>query len=586
MSAQFRKPSGPGAASSVATGIVAAGLADLQRAVKAAEFYPQGHPYRTESLQRSFETFGKLLALRPLVFTVNRRGFLLGGERVDGNELVLKIAHDCAVRRITSITLLQDLLLYDLDALVRLLASEPSGQGLEGDARTIWLNDRDVAAILARRAEADQGAVRAAATRAATADNAGPGRMTGSAEAGEGRGLGREASPSVGQRGRQGEEPTGPAGERAASVREQGASAGEQGASVRERTAANPAQASPTAVKESRVPELLRAMAQEPVDARYQELGSELLARVRGGQEEESILPALEELLRQHREPQRSLPQKEFAVFTFGQLADASADFLLRSLENKGFRAKERIHRVLEPLGARAAYWVIERIGNANGLYERRCLAAALVALGAVAIAPLLAMLKDNRWYVVRNMVSVIGELGATECVAELMGPLHHKDDRVRKEAIRALAKIGGEQAEALLATLLEETDEVLVRRAISSLGQLRSRQAVPAMLKLLERRDLFMKDLAVKKEVLAALSAIGDRSATGSLLKLLESRGWTAPAKWLELKIAVVSTLGVIGDEAALPTLARLAAGDGPLADTCRDALEVAERGNEWMDL
>jgi HEAT repeat protein len=290
----------------------------------------------------------------------------------------------------------------------------------------------------------------------------------------------------------------------------------------------------------------------------------------------------LEELLRQHQERQRSLPQREYAIFTFGRLADAATDLLLISLESKDCCDKERIHRVLAAWGAKAAYSIIERICHAKGLYERKSLATALAALGPPAMAPLIAALKDKRWYVVRNMVSIIGELRNPDSVAELKRPLHHPDERVRKETIRALAKIGGNSAEAALIPLLEEPDEGLVRRAISSLGQLRSRQAVPVMLKLLERRDLLLKELLLKKELLAALAAIGDPSATARLLKMLESRGWPVLGRYLELKVALASTLGVLEDETARPTLTRMAAGKGSLAEACRDALAALENGSK----
>ena len=525
MSLTHRKPFTAAAVSSGTAGILAEGLADLHKAVKGAEFYPQGHPYRNETLQRAFVVFQRLVELRPLVFAVNRRGFMLNGDRVEGSESVLQLAHECVIRRITHIIFLQDLLLYDLDALVRLLSSDPhnsdaAGPQLESGGRTVWINERDVAAVLARR----DGVGAEQAEPAGAKDETGFAALL----------LPSEAAP-------------------------------------------------PKAEGAGAIGQLLRLMARERVDVRYQELGSELFEALRRAGDDNLVLPCLEELLRQHREPSRSRPQREFAIFTFGQLADAAADFLLGSLESKGCPDKERIHQVLAVLGGRGAYRVIERICQAKGLYERRSLAAALVALGSVATAPLLAMLKDNRWFVVRNMVSVIGDLGLPGCVNELRRPLFHKDDRVRKETIRALTKIGGEAAEALLISLLDESDEVLVRRAISSLGQMKSRQAVPAMLKLLERRDLLLKELAVKKELLAALSAIGECSATDRLLKMLDSRGWLAPGRSQELKVAVVATLGVIGDEAALPTLARLATGNSDLAGACREALAAAESLSEW---
>ena len=495
-------------------GFLAQALVELHKAVKGAGFYPKGHPYRTETLQRSLELLLGLVAERELVLGVNRQGFLLAGEPVDGNAMVHQLANECFIRRIANITFMQDLLPHDLESFVQLLGVDQQKAAARGGfakqleqsgVRTIWVNEKDLAAIWAKRPGYDEGADE-----------------------------GWDGFP--------------------------------------------PLELVSAPTEQRSVSEILRLMAEETVDARYQELGRELVVRFQADSRI-PVLPVLEELLRQHQEPQRSLPKREYALFTLEHLADGVADQLLDALESRDCQEREGIHRVLAALGGKGAYWVIQRICLAEGLFERKCLAAALVALGPPAIAPLVAMLKDERWYVVRNMVSIIGEFRSADCVLALKKPLHHNDVRVRKEAIRALMKIGGDSAVMLLLPLLDEPDEGVARHAILALGLMRSREAVPALSRLLERRDLLLKELAAKKEVVAALGRIGDRRVTGQLLKMLAARGWPVLGRWQELKIAVASTLGMLGDEAALPALTDLARGKGALAEACREALDAIER-------
>jgi HEAT repeat protein len=528
-------------------GFLVQGLTDLQKAVKGAGFYPQGHPYRTETLQRSFEVLRGILAERELVLTVNRKGFQLDGEPLDGGVMVQQLAHECFIRRVASIVFMQDLLLGDLEAFVGLLSCDVhktaalggfAKQLEESGSRTVWINEKDMASIWAKRNGAGSFDGAGAADGAGGADGA-----AGGAEA---------AGVKDGADGLADEWPDGFASLQLVP----GGAAGVRG-----------------------IPELLRLMDLERVDARYQALGRELMERVSGDPDEVAILPVLIELLRQRQDLQRSLPQREYAQFALESLADGAAESLIDSLESRDFADKEGLRRVLAALGGKGAYWIIQRISLAEGLFERKSLASALVGLGAPAIPPLIAMLKDERWYVVRNMVSIIGELRSASCVVALKRPLHHGDVRVRKEAIRALMKIGGEAAESALIPLLDEPNGGLVRHAVLSLGLMRSRQAVPVMLKLLERRDLLLKGIAFKKELLVALGRIGDRRATGPLLKMLGSRRWPVFGRWLELKIAVASTLGTLGDEAALPALAGWAAGNGDLAEACREALDAVER-------
>jgi HEAT repeat protein len=337
-------------------------------------------------------------------------------------------------------------------------------------------------------------------------------------------------------------------------------------------------QEAPAVAEKHSIGELLRLMAHEPSDLKYQQMGRELaesFPEQRGGF---LVLPVLEELLRQHRDPQKSLPQRDYALYILDRLTEQTADQLLDSLESREFADKEGVVRVLAALGAKGAYRIIQRLCLAPGVFERKSLARALVRMGAPATAPVIAMLRDDRWYVVRNMATILGELRAPEAVPHLRKPLYHDDERVRKEAVRALMKIGGPGAEAALIGLLEGPDQLIAKHAIQSLGLMGSRPAVLPLLRLLEQRDLLLKTLALKKEAALALGRIGDRRATPALVRIVESKGWSPGRKRLELRAESATALGMLGDEAALPVLGSLAEGNGMLAEACREAVDAIE--------
>jgi len=500
--------------------LLAQGLVALYKAVKGAGFYPPGHHYRNEPLQRAWELLCRLVEQQELVLTVTRQGFTPGAEEAEGRAMVQQLAHECLIRRIATLTLLPDLLLADLAVFVDLLSADPHKTAASGGlaeqleqsgVRTIWINEKDISAIWAKRGEG-----------------------------GERLGGGGDEEPG------------------AEGVDGWGAAAEEAGRAISE---------------------LVRLMAEEKDDARYQELGRQLVERFRRAGAKVAVLPVLSELLRQHEEPTRSLAKREYALFTLERLADGGAEALLQALERRECEAREEIHRVLAALGAKAAYWLIPRLCLAEGVFERKALARALVGLGPAAVGPVIDMLKDERWYVVRNMVAILGDLAGPDALFALKRPLYHYDGRVRKETIRALMRISGEAAENMLIALLEDPDEAVVRQTILSLGLMRSRQAVPALLRLLDRRDLLLKGLELKKELLAALGRIGDHRTTPALLKLLVRRGLPVLGRWLELRVAVASALGALGDEKALPALRGFASRNGALGEACREAIDSLER-------
>jgi len=61
--------------------------------------------------------------------------------------------------------------------------------------------------------------------------------------------------------------------------------------------------------------------------------------------------------------------------------------------------------------------------------------------------------------------------------------------------------------------------------------------------------------------------------------LDLLESKGWLAPGRWQELKIAAATALGHLGDETALPALKKLGKRNTPFGNACSDAADNLER-------
>ena len=179
----------------------------------------------------------------------------------------------------------------------------------------------------------------------------------------------------------------------------------------------------------------------------------------------------------------------------------------------------------------------------------------------------------------VRNMVTILGELHAPEAVKALKMTAHHPEAKVRKEVVKSLAKIAPQAGEHALISMLDDLDRDVVRQVIFTLGALRSKAAVQPLLDLVKASDAFLKELELKKLAVAALGRIGDHRSTAALLDILTTKGWLAPRRWLELKTAAAAALGHLGDESALPILKRLADADSLFGDACSDAADNLER-------
>ncbi|KAF0221346.1 MAG: HEAT repeat-containing PBS [Geobacteraceae bacterium] len=511
-----------------------AALAEVYKAMKSIGFYPKGHPLRAENLHRSHNALVNVLNSAELPLVITRSGFSSqeGGAMVENNPMTLSMARELFIRRVKRVTFLGDLSLEDLQSFLFLMTIAPqriaADGGMEklmaeGGIKTIWANEIDLSVIWEKRQ-----ALETVAGTHPVSELEDPSF----AEADDG-------PPSI------------------AAVKEEGLS----------------------------IEEMIAQMDAERDDNRYLQLARLLAAKAEKLKLKEQaafapLFPIADALAIHSADEARSAVQREFAVFTLEQVTDGKMiDVLLRQLENKEFRESERIYRIIRQLGEKAAHAVIQRLCIADGLFARKALATALVRIGLPAVLPVVATLQDDRWYVVRNMVAILGEIGCRDRLNDLKPFAYHSDQRVRKEAIRSIAKIGGKEAESVVIGLLADRDPVIVRQAIHSLGVMKSQSAVQSLITLATGQDILLRTFFLKKEALQAIGRIGDRRASPHLLSLLETRHWLAWNKWEELQIAAAAALGQLGDESALPVLRARGAQSGPLGAACNDAVDTIER-------
>jgi HEAT repeat protein len=126
---------------------------------------------------------------------------------------------------------------------------------------------------------------------------------------------------------------------------------------------------------------------------------------------------------------------------------------------------------------------------------------------------------------------------------------------------------------------VLRGQDSALYPQAVSSLGGMQSKKAVAELMKIVCTRDLFLKNLSLKTDALAAIAVIGDHQVTPQLTALLKERHLLAAARGRELRIAIATCLGRLGDRRALPTLAKLAQNSGELGTACSNAIAQIEK-------
>ena len=205
-------------------------------------------------------------------------------------------------------------------------------------------------------------------------------------------------------------------------------------------------------------------------------------------------------------------------------------------------------------IGADTVTPLVRELVGATDVSARRAYRDALVALDHVGVPLLEDMVGDERWFVVRNMVGILGEIRSADAVEHFRRTIEHPDARVRRETVLALSKVGGEEAVPLLAKGLNDAEAALRGAAALGLGLTKLSVAVGPLLNRLPQEG----DPEVEVEIVRALGRVGDPRAVPVLAERASGGGFFSRVP-SSIRVEATRALGEIGGEPARAVLHRL---------------------------
>jgi hypothetical protein len=150
-----------------------------------------------------------------------------------------------------------------------------------------------------------------------------------------------------------------------------------------------------------------------------------------------------------------------------------------------------------------------------------------LAKVGPPAVPPLMAGLEDSRWFLVRNLVHVLGKIGDETAFDRVATFLGHPHPKVRIEVVRALALIAPARAAAPLVELSGDADPEVRLETVRALGALRDEEAAPVLRDVAAGVALGVADVTLRREAIEALAGIGTPAAREALTTLARRRVW-----------------------------------------------------------
>jgi HEAT repeat protein len=178
------------------------------------------------------------------------------------------------------------------------------------------------------------------------------------------------------------------------------------------------------------------------------------------------------------------------------------------------------LDRLLPHLRGQALDAVFDCLATSENRAIRRSLLDRLAGLGVETARLAVRRLHDDRWFVVRNMLMLLAEVGETPPEFSALGFLRHHDPRVRFEALRVALRRPEEVRAALTEVLLGDRDRRVIWLALTSLRSTCPAWAIDPLYSLVtdESIDADLRSLAVR-----ALGACTDPAALHVLLNLAD---------------------------------------------------------------
>ena len=242
-------------------------------------------------------------------------------------------------------------------------------------------------------------------------------------------------------------------------------------------------------------------------------------------------------------------------------------------LEREEVRLEE-VNAYLGLLQKNSVKPLINLLGELKNSKARRVFCDALSEIGRNANELFTPFIDDRRWYLVRNIIYILGRIGKEQSLPYIQRAFNHEDIRVRREAVQALGLIGGSKAIGLLVKSLTDNDVRIRCMSAINLGKVGKKTGLIPLLEVVQSKDFYKRDPAEIKAFFNAIGMVGSNEAVPVLQQLLERKSWFARGKRDEIRIGAANALAAIGTPDAKDVLE---AGKDSKEESIRDACTQA---------
>lgn len=224
-----------------------------------------------------------------------------------------------------------------------------------------------------------------------------------------------------------------------------------------------------------------------------------------------------------------------------------SKDFLVNIIDSFSVMGKEQradVSLLTDHYGELMIPYLMDSLINEESPTARRFILSLLTGFGEKVIPVTLERLKDDRWFVKRNMLFILMDCGSEEELKKAQPYCSHDNPKVSFEAIKCLLKAGDNYGVKAIRKYMQDDSKDLVQRAIMLSGAYKVKDVVPELIQMLKKKALSGNDIEDKIPVVKALGQIKDPRAVEALKGMLSARSFLYRGSLEKLKGAIKNSL------------------------------------------
>ncbi len=262
-------------------------------------------------------------------------------------------------------------------------------------------------------------------------------------------------------------------------------------------------------------------------------------------------------------------------MFTQEVLQPVSIARVVEKLDQQGPASVSEFLALAHELGPAALDWLTLTLSESQTRMTRQLVAEAIAVRVQEDPTLLAPWLNDPRWYVVRNVVHILGWVGGPGVVPLLQTAVRYPDPRVTAEVVTALQGVELRLARPVLIRALEGADTKLFCQILQQLSAARDPAVARYVTGFIVQDKFLLRPVEERRAIYAAIASTAGDEVVAELELALNSGNWFDREQEVH-RHAVARCLARIGTPKALAALeAGAQSRRAPVRQACTSALE-----------